>query len=138
MATNNINPCVDLVKAEVVSGSNIQHVWNTGPSVDDTNGVTKTAEIANQGTLVSGADGATLTGVGVLKRLMLYNGSGSAVTVEVYDNTSATGTKLTTTIPLPTLGHANLELNVPYALGVYIDFSTATSCQALGYSQAVA
>lgn len=137
MATNNINPCIDLVKAEVVSGSNIQHVWNTGPSVDDTNGVTKVAEIVTDGTLVSGANGATLTGVGVCKRLMLYNGSGSAVTVEVYDNTSATGTKLTTTIPIPTLGFHNLELNKPYALGVFIAWSTATSCQALGSSQAV-
>jgi hypothetical protein len=138
MATKNINPTVDLVKAEDQSNSHIQHVWNVGPGVDATNEVTKTAEIVTDGTPISGANGATLTGVGVLKRLMLYNGSGSAVTVEVYDNTSAAGTKLTTTIPIPTLGFHNLELNKPYALGVYIAWSTATSCQALGSSQAVA
>jgi len=138
MATKNINPVVDLVKAEDQSNSHIQHVWNVGPGVDATNEVTKVAEMVTAGTLLSGADGATLTGVGVLKRLMLYNGSGGATTAEVYDNTSAAGTKLTTTIPLPVSGLVVLELNVPYALGVYIDFATATSCQALGYSQAVA
>lgn len=138
MATNNINPCVDLVKAEVVSGSNIQHVWNVGPGADTTNGVNKTAEIVSVGTLLSGASGNTLTGVGVCKWLHLYNGSGSAVTVNVYDNTAGSGTNLMPTISIPTLGNVKIELNVPYALGVYVAWSTATSCQALGYSQAVA
>jgi len=138
MATLNINPCVDLVKAEVNSGSHIQHVYNVGPGVDVTNGVTQVAEKVSAGTLLDGADGATLTGVGVLKRLILTNGSGSAITVQVYDNTSATGTKLTPTLCIPTLTTLVLELNVPYALGVYLDFSTPTTCTAIGYSQAVA
>lgn len=138
MATNNINPCIDLVKAEVVSGSNIQHVWNTGPSVDDTNGVTKVAELTTPGSLLDGADGNTLTGVGVLKKIIITNGSGSAITVQVYDNTSATGTKLTPTLCIPTVSTLQVELNAPYALGVYVDFSTPTTCTAIGYSQAVA
>lgn len=125
----------DYAPGQLDSSGNIR---TTNAAVDTTNGVMKTAERVTAGTLISGADGGTLAGVGVLKRLMLYNGSGSATTAEVYDNTAASGTKLTTTIPLPTLGLVVLELNVPYALGVYIDFATATSCQALGYSQAVA
>lgn len=138
MATLNINPCVDLVKAEVDSGSHIQHVYNVGPGVDVTNGVTKTAEIVTAGTLLDGADGATLTGVGVLKRLIITNGSGSAITAQVYDNTAASGTKLTPTLCIPTVTTLVIELNAPYALGVYVDFSAATTCTAIGYSQAVA
>jgi len=136
MATNNINPCVDLVKAEVDSGSHIQHVYNVGPGVDVTNGVMNTGEAFTAGTLVSGADGATITGLGILGRLTIYNGSASAITVEVYDNTSATGTKLTTTIPVAAGARYSEVLGVRFSLGVYLDFSTATSCQGMGYWRA--
>lgn len=104
---------------------------------DNTNNVMRVGEIVAAGTNTGAADGATLTGTGVLKRLILTNGSGSAITVEVYDNTSATGTKLTPTLCIPALTTMVLELNVPYSLGVFIDWSTATSCSGMGYSQAI-
>ncbi len=105
--------------------------------IDGTNGVAKTGEVWTAGTLTGAADGATLTGVGVLRKLIISNGSGAAITVNVYDNTAASGTKLTPLLHVPTLSQLVLDLAVPYSLGVYVDFSTATSCDALGYSQAV-
>ncbi len=137
MATQPINPITDLVLAEVDSEGYIPHAWLSGPGIDETNGVLKTAQRNTARTLLDGADGATLTGVGVLSKLVITNGSGSAITVQVYDNTSATGTKLTPTLCIPTLTTLQMELDVPYALGVYIDFSTPTTCTAIGYSKAV-
>jgi len=136
MATQPINPITDLVLAEVDSEGYIPHAWLAGPGVDETNGVLKTGEALTAGTLVSGADGATITGLGILGRLTIYNGSGSAITVEVYDNTSATGTKLTTTIPIAAGARFSEVMNVRFSLGVYLDFSTATSCQGMGYWRA--
>lgn len=105
--------------------------------VDSVNGVAKVGERWTAGTLTGAADGATLTGVGVLRKLVISNGSGAAITVNVYDNTSASGTKLLPTLHVPTLTDKSWDLAIPYSLGVYIDYSSATSCDGIGYSQAV-
>lgn len=62
--------------------------------IDGTNKVAKVARKLAAGTVLS-ADGNTLTGVGLLARLVVSNAHATnATTVAVYDNTSATGTKL--------------------------------------------
>lgn len=105
--------------------------------IDTTNGIAKTGEVWTAGVLTGAADGATLTGVGVLRKLVISNGSGSAITVTVYDNTAASGTKLFPVLNIPTVTTMQIDCAIPYSLGVYIDYSTATSCDGIGYSQAV-
>lgn len=107
------------------------------PGADSVNDVLKIGEKWTRGTLLSGADGATITGVGVLRKLFLYNGTGSATVAQVYDGTSATGNKLTTSIAMPANSLVQVEFAAPFSIGVYVDFLLATSCEALGYYQAV-
>ncbi len=104
---------------------------------DTTNGLAKIGESWTAGTLTGAADGATITGVGVLRQLIITNGSGSAITVNVYDNTAASGTKLTPALAIPANTTLVLAMAAPFALGVYLDYSTATSCDGIGYYQAV-
>lgn len=107
------------------------------PGVDVTNGLVKTAEINTAGTLISGADGTTITGVGVLTKLVITNGSASATTANVYDNTTNSGTKLTPLLALPANTTLVIPLDVPFSIGVYVDFTTATTCEVIGYYKVV-
>lgn len=105
--------------------------------IDSVNNVMKVAEKWTAGTLTGAADGATITGTGVLRKLVISNGSGSAITVTVYDNTAASGTKLLPVLNIPALTTFPLDLAIPFTTGVYIDYSTATSCDGIGFYQAV-
>jgi hypothetical protein len=104
---------------------------------DAVNDLLKTGEKHTAGALTGAADGATITGVGVLRKLIISNGSGAAITVNVYDNTAASGTKLMPTLHVPTLTDKSWDVAIPFSIGVFIDFSTPTSCDAIGYYQAV-
>lgn len=104
---------------------------------DATNDMQKTTRISTAGALTGAANGATVTGVGKLRKLIISNGSGSAITVNIYDNTSATGTKLMPQLNIPTLTTLQIDnLDVPFSLGVFIAYSTATSCDGIGYYEA--
>jgi len=104
---------------------------------DAVNDLQKTTRTATAGALTGAANGATVTGVGKLKKLIISNGSGSAITVNVYDNTSAAGTKLMPQLNIPALTTLQIDnLDVPFSLGVFIAYSTATSCDGIGYYEA--
>ena len=103
---------------------------------DAVNDLLKTTETWTAGAFTGAADGATITGVGKLRKLIISNGSGSAITVTVYDNTAASGTKLFPVLNIPALTTFQIDCAIPFSLGVYLDYSTATSCDGIGYYEA--
>lgn len=104
--------------------------------IDATNHVAKIARVFAPGTVLT-ADGNTLTGVGLLGRLVVSNAHETDPTVvAVYDNTSATGTKICADLVIPAESTLVVDVDVPYGLGVYLDFTGGTP-SAIGYGQLV-
>ena len=104
--------------------------------IDPTNNVAKVARLLTAGTVL-GSDGNTLTGVGLLARLVISNAHATnATTVAVYDNTAAYGTKLCADLVIPANSTLSIDIEAPYAAGVYLDFAAGTP-SGIGYSQAV-
>lgn len=118
-------------------GSGLHALAVAPVGTDVTNEVLKVAEKWVQGSLTGAADGATITGTGVLRKLILTNGSGSAITVAVRDNTSGSGNKLMPDIAIPANTTREIDVAIPFTIGVHIDWSNATSCDGCGYYQAV-
>lgn len=104
--------------------------------IDGTNNVAKVARLLAAGTVLT-ADGNTLTGVGLLARIVVSNSHATdKTTVAVYDNTSATGTKLCADLVVSAGATLAVDIESPYALGVYLDFTGGTP-SAIGYGQLV-
>lgn len=109
-----------------------------GAGSDAVNNVVEVVQRAEQGALVSGADGALWEGVGDLVAVHVYNGSGSAITYQLYDDSSAVaGNKIGTTRSVATLATDTVLFHgKTLAIGVFIDFSTPTSCEARAFVRA--
>ena len=124
-------------KIPVKAYDNGDGTFSMQAGTDAVNDLQKTTRTATAGALTGAANGATITGVGKLKKLIISNGSGSAITVNVYDNTAAAGTKLMPAIAIPANTTREIDnLDIPFSLGVYIAYSTATSCDGIGYYEA--
>lgn len=120
---------------DIGSGQFALAVGNIG--CDTTNGVQKIAEKWIPGTITGAADGATITGLGVLRKLILSNNNVAATTATIYDNTVGSGTKLLPTIALPANTTVQIDVAVPFTIGVFIDWATPTGCDGQGFYQAV-
>jgi hypothetical protein len=129
---------IDNPKVPIKAFDNGDGTYSLQAGTDAVNDRTRVSEVWTAGTLTGPADGATITGVGVLRQLILTNGSGAAITVNVYDNTTASGTKLTPALAIPANSTLIWNTAAPFSLGVYIDYSTPTSCDGIGYYEGAA
>lgn len=105
---------------------------------DNTNNVMRSGEIWSAGTVLN-ADGNSLTGVGVCAAISVSNNHASNdITVSVFDNTSATGSKLCEDFTLaPKASTGAKIIRAPYALGVYFDFGGTGTPSGIAYGQAI-
>ncbi|MDD5353509.1 MAG: hypothetical protein PHS93_10135 [Candidatus Omnitrophica bacterium] len=76
-------------------------------------------------------DALITTGGGYFKGIVVHTDGTNAVTVSIYDNTAASGTKIISTITIPTsavnrifaLGFNDNE--IPFIKGMYVDVTTS-------------
>lgn len=77
------------------------------------------------------ADGICAVGQGYFTGLLVHTDGTNAVTVSVYDNTAASGTKLMSTWTVPsstsnrTAAIGFMEKECPYSTGIYVDITTS-------------
>lgn len=105
---------------------NLGRLHTTNPSMDATVGVGKVEQrFASSGALTS--DTAVKSGVGFLHTITISQNDAAptAGTIDVYDGTSATGTKLFTwTLTTAVFTPFTVTLDVAFAIGCYVDFTT--------------
>jgi hypothetical protein len=75
-------------------------------------------------------DAAAVTGAGYLYGIVFVTDGSNALSADVYNALSATGTKLVPTLEMaasPRIQTLNFDPPVPYSLGVYVDVTVAGS-----------
>lgn len=94
---------------------------------DTTNDVLKVAELCTLSTILT-ADGQIYTGVGTIVKFFVGNTHATeTATIQLYDNTAASGDKLAGLINVPPVnGFREVTLNVPFANGIYADVTSGT------------
>ncbi len=114
-------------------------LWVRPVGSDATNNLMKIGELCAAGNAPINASGQLIAaGVGKISRAIFNNDHATnKATFQLYDNTSAAGTKLGPLITVPALSSYVLELHIPYAIGVYCAIGGTGTPEAFGISQAV-